>query len=393
MNIAVVGGAGHVGLPFCAVLASVGHQVVAIDSDVYRIQLARSGKSSFSEPGLDEILSAVIQLGYLTFESSLSAVRNSEVVVVVVGTDLTEQGLPQNDSVLRVVEELCDHLREGSTVVLRSTIMPGTTARVAAMLRHLQVEVAFCPERIAEGMAVEELRMIPQLIGSESSNAPTRLRELFDSLGIEVLDLSWSEAELSKLILNTWRYSQFAIANEFAIACEQYGVDFSSVRVSLLYKYPRGQGLMAPGFAGGPCLRKDTLQLINGTTSSAELFREVIASHDRMIPRVVNEVLQVLGSGKKTVVQLGISFKPGSDDLRGSVGLDLARALSTHVPKLIVVDPHVSNSELSLTMMGLDDALKVADLIVVGTRHPEFRGLIVDVPVIDIAGQSFVTRG
>ena len=150
---------------------------------------------------------------------------------------------------------------------------------------------------------------------------------------------------------------------------------------------------MAPGFAGGPCLRKDTLQLINGTTSSAELFREVIASHDRMIPRVVNEVLQVLGSGKKTVVQLGISFKPGSDDLRGSVGLDLARALSTHVPKLIVVDPHVSNSELSLTMMGLDDALKVADLIVVGTRHPEFRGLIVDVPVIDIAGQSFVTRG
>jgi len=385
MKVAIVGGAGHVGLPLAATLASVGHQVHAIDTSVERVRLIQAGQSPFYEPGLDDILGSVLGSGGLTLHTDLSASANSDVVFVVVGTDLSDDNTPQNESVFGVVRQLLEFVSTTTTVVLRSTVMPGTTAATARLLHGRVAEVAFCPERIAEGKAVEELQHMPQLVGTQSGEPSELLTELFASLGVESVALTWKEAELGKLLLNSWRYSQFAIANEFRKICESQEVSFRRVRDAILHRYPRGQGLMGPGFAGGPCLKKDTLQLLAGSQKGSSLLQAVLDSHREMIPEVVHEVVNRAGSGDKVVVQLGLTFKPGSDDLRSSVAVELATELARQCENFLVVDPNVSN-HTEFKMVSLQEALDRADLVVVGTRHPEFLGITLNVPYIDIGG-------
>jgi UDP-N-acetyl-D-mannosaminuronic acid dehydrogenase len=389
VKVAVVGGAGHAGLPLAVFLAGRGHEVVVIDSDKGRLELIEGGKSPFFEPDLEKSLRIVLDSRKFSATSNHSAVAGADVVVVVVGTDLNDQQQPQNDSVFGVVRQLCDHLSSSSSVMLRSTVMPGTTAAVAEMLGKRINEVAFCPERIAEGRALEELGSIPQLVGTANGVGSRKLNDLFSSMGVDTITMSWEEAELSKLILNSWRYSQFAFANEIARVCERHNVSFSRIRPALLDRYPRGQGLMAPGFAGGPCLRKDTLQFLAGAASDSLLFNAVIQSHDHAVTHVVDTVLEQLRTNTGTVVQLGLTFKPGSDDLRGSVAIQLAESLAARVKNFFVVDPYI-RAYAGLHILPLDEALRIAQVVVVGTRHPEFVGLSVDAPVVDPAGLRLV---
>ena len=385
MRVAVIGGAGRVGLPLAAVLADAGHTVGVIDSDVDRVRLIRDGQSPFLEPGLKNLITMGLATSRLSLHTNLSSTAGSDVVFVVVGTDLNERNEPQNESVFAVASELLHHVSVMTTVVLRSTVMPGTTASVAQLLRGRVAEVAFCPERIAEGRALEELRGMPQLVGTETGVNSPLLTELFGSLGIESVPMTWKEAELGKLILNSWRYSQFAIANEFRRLCESHEVSFRNVRQAILHQYPRGQGLMGPGFAGGPCLKKDTLQLLAGATVGSELFESVLDSHRQMIPEVVDQVLQNMKSPTSIVVQLGLTFKPGSDDLRSSVAIELASELVKKCKNFVVVDPYVSHHN-EFSMASLQDALAKADVVVIGTRHPEFVGAKLMVPCVDIGG-------
>ena len=392
MRVAIIGGAGRVGLPLAAVLADAGHVVRAIDSDVDRVRLVHEGKSPFLEPGLDSLIATGLATGRLSLHTNLSATADTDVVFVVVGTDLNERNEPQNESVLHVVMQLLDHIQTTTTVVLRSTVLPGTTASVARLLHGRVAEVAFCPERIAEGRALEELRGMPQLVGTETGMTSACLAELFRSLGVESVPMTWKEAELGKLILNSWRYSQFAIANEFRRICELHEVSFRNVRQAILHQYPRGQGLMGPGFAGGPCLKKDTLQLLAGGTVDSGLFQSVLDSHRQMISEVVDEVIKNMKSPSSTVVQLGLTFKPGSDDLRSSVAVELASELVKRCVNFVVVDPYVSHHE-EFSMASLPDAIAKADVVVIGTRHPEFVGAKLTVPCVDIGGFRLLNEG
>lgn len=391
MRVAVIGGAGHVGLPLAAVLAEVGHEVVAIDSNRERLQTIAAGKSPFHEPGLDELLQPVLDRRRLTLEEQFSAVDGCDLVFIVVGTDLKDDETPQNESVFEVVRSVRQHLSPSSVVVLRSTVTPGTTAQVADLLDGVAADVVFCPERIAEGHAIEELRIMPQLVGTRTSEVPEYVRSAFSSMGVEVLAMTWKEAELSKLFLNAWRYAQFAVANEFANICESHDVSYSNLRASLLYRYPRGLGLMAPGFAGGPCLRKDTIQLVKSTFVQSELLQAVLQSHESLISRVVDLVQKEVVDSNKTVVQLGLTFKPDSDDLRGSVALDLARRLSGSVKRFYVVDPHVEQFG-EFTFLSADQVSEIADLVVIATRHSDFLGVSVRVPVIDASGPRLLNE-
>jgi len=159
-------------------------------------------------------------------------------------------------------------VRNGTLVVLRSTVYPGTTEYVADRLQSLghQVEVAFCPERVAEGHALEEIGSLPQLIGVSNDQAFDRARDLFAPLGVEIVRTSPREAELAKLVTNTWRYMKFAIANQFFQMAHSAGVSYDRVLHAVRHNYPRAADLPSPGFAAGPCLLKDTMQLAAFTT-------------------------------------------------------------------------------------------------------------------------------
>lgn len=385
MRITVVGGAGRVGLPLSVLLAKAGHRVDALDTDSYRVDSVKQGIVPFKEDGLDELLHSVLANAGMRPTVDYSVIADAEVVFVVVGTDLNAAGDPQNDSVFAAIDRVREFLSPETLVVLRSTVMPGTTEMVQQKLRDVTSHVAYCPERIAEGQAVREMSEIPQLVGCNGDDATFEVvSRLFSSLEVECVRVSIREAELGKLILNAWRYAQFAFGNEFARLCESNGVNFSNVLSAIRHRYPRADGLKSAGLAGGPCLEKDTRQLLAASDRGSRLLEAVVATHEEVLVRVMNRVERLVNLPGSTVALLGLTFKPGSDDLRGSPAVELAERLRTRAKSLLVVDPHVVG-KVDYTLVALDEALRLADVVVIGTHHEEFRGLKAGVSVVDAA--------
>lgn len=389
MNIAVIGGGGRVGLPLSVLLATAGHRVSAIDVDVARVALIRSGSAPFSEEGLDDLLKKVLVSEKLRIDSDLAVLEDApvDVVFVVVGTDLNEEGQPQNHSVMTAVTQIKPYITEHTVVALRSTVMPGTTELIIGLLNGQSKRIAYCPERIAEGKAIEELGQIPQIVGCDSSTgAFSVLQEIFKSLGVESLLATPREAEIGKLVLNTWRYSQFAIANEFLFLCEQHETSYQRIRKLISYQYPRAVGLAGAGLAGGPCLEKDTKQLLAGLKNQSRLFEEVIRTHSEMSEYVLASLRQHFHLPDVVVALLGITFKPDSDDLRSSPALELAQKLHLHVQQLLVVDPHLT-SAIPFPLVTLDEALAKCDVVIIGTQHAMFSNIKFEVPVINFSAE------
>ena len=190
-------------------------------------------------------------------------IERTDNLVVVIGTPVDEFLGPSMTIFEKAVDQIAPHLRDGALVVLRSTVYPGTTGYVAQHLaeRGCRVDVAFCPERIAEGHALEELHTLPQIIGADDDRAAERATALFGTLASKTIRTTTKEAELAKLFTNTWRYMKFAVANQFFMIADQAGVDYTNVLHAIREDYPRAADLPGPGFAAGPCLFKDTMQL------------------------------------------------------------------------------------------------------------------------------------
>jgi len=190
----------------------------------------------------------------------------------------------------RTVELVAPHLRDGALVVLRSTVYPGTTEYVSQALagRGRRADVAFCPERIAEGHALEEFRTLPQIVGADAPAVGDRGAALFSRLGGQILRTSSREAELAKLFTNTWRYMKFAIANQFFMVAHQAGVDYANVLEAIRHDYPRAADLPGPGFAAGPCLFKDTMQLAAFTSDHFPMGQSAMQVNEGMPAYIVS---------------------------------------------------------------------------------------------------------
>ena len=263
LDCVIVGGCGHVGLPLALSFADVGCRVGIHDIDTEKIAQVKSGTMPFLERGAEELLRKLLQTGRLEFSDQVDMVGRSDIVVTVIGTPIDEFMNPSMRLFERVVDQLAPHLRNGSLLVLRSTVYPGTTEYVETRLRDrgVTVEVAFCPERIAEGYALEENRTLPQVIGVHTDAAFERAATFFQKLDVEVIRTTTEEAEMAKLMTNTWRYMKFAIANQFFQIAHSAGLDYSRILHAVRHNYPRAADLPGPGFAAGPCLLKDTMQL------------------------------------------------------------------------------------------------------------------------------------
>src|SRR4029077_6419049 len=218
-----------------------------------------AGKMPFLETGADELLEEILPTGRLIFGSSGSMIERTDNLVVVIGTPVDEFLGPSMTIFEKAVDQIAPHLRTGALVALRSTVYPGTTGYVAQNLaaRGCVVDVAFCPERIAEGHELGGLHSLPQ----SSGRAADRATKLFGRLASKAIRTTTKEAELTKLFTNTWRYMKFAVANQFFMIADQAGVDYDNVLRAIREDYPRAADLPGPGFAAGPCLFKDTMQL------------------------------------------------------------------------------------------------------------------------------------
>lgn len=370
-KVSIVGGAGHVGLPLAIAFAGRGQQVTIVDINSEALSKINNGMMPFLESGAEETLRHVIgkTLKTTTENSALSA---ADVVIIVIGTPVDEHLNPTFQQMRNFIEVLTPYLRPDQTLILRSTVYPGTSQLIYDFLKERVsgIGVAFCPERIAEGKAMEELHTLPQIVSGFSNGAVKMASELFRMLTDEIIIVDPFEAELAKLFTNSWRYIQFATANQFYMIAEENGADFFRIYHAMTYKYPRTQNFPQPGFAAGPCLFKDTMQLSAFTNNNFFLGHSAMLINEGL-PNFVIRMMkrQYPDLRSKRVGILGMAFKAESDDPRESLSYKLKKALEIEAGEVWCTDEHITDPHFH----PFDKVLAECDILIIGAPHIKYR--------------------
>jgi len=381
-DVVVVGGGGHVGLPLSLKLVESGLRVGIYDISERVVASIREGRMPFRETGADELLERMLPTGRLAASTDPGMLRGAPIVVVVIGTPIDEFLNPSMAIFDRAVDQLAPHLADGALVVLRSTVYPGTAAHVRrALADHgRRVDLVFCPERIAEGRALEELGGLPQIVGADDDVAFERAAALFRRLGASAVRASIAEAEFAKLFTNTWRYMKFAVANQFFEIAHAAGLDYNRVLKAIRHDYPRALDLPSPGFAAGPCLLKDTMQLAAFTADHFPMGQSAMQVNEGLPAYLVSAMTKRFGDlAGRTVGILGMAFKADSDDSRASLSYKLRKLLAWTGAEVLATDPYVPD----VTLLPLDEVLARSEILVVGAAHSVYRTL-------DLSGRELV---
>lgn len=382
-DLCVVGGLGHVGLPLSLAFASKGLKVCAFDISKKALETVRSGELPFVEYDAEGVLKAVLADGSLTCSDCQDSISAADVVIMVTGTPVGSHLSPDFEALLSVFRAYEHCLKDGQLIVLRSTVYPGTTHRLQEFLKQngRNVEVAFCPERIAEGYAMRELTTLPQIISAVTPSALERARKLFTILTPDIVVLDPLEAEMAKLFTNVYRYMKFAIANQFFTIANEAGLDYYRIHNAIKYKYPRAADLPAAGFAAGPCLYKDTIQLSAYNNHTFFLGHASLLVNEGLPHYLVGRLRKQHDLSKKTVGILGMAFKADVDDGRDSLAYKLREILAFDTPNVLCSDAYIRDPAFVST----DELIRRSDIVVIGAPHKQYKDLkIEDKQVVDI---------
>lgn len=381
-KVSIIGGCGHVGIPLGIALASKGNEVKLVDINKHAIDSINKGELPFLEEGADEYLDKILGKTLIA-TNNFEEVRNSEVVIFVTGTPVDEHLNPRVQDVLQVVEHYLPYMNKNQLVILRSTIFPGVFDVVENLLKSKLggCKLAFCPERIVQGKGIEEIFNLPQIVSANSQEVFAEASDLFRNITKTVIELTPTEAELAKLMTNSWRYLEFAIANQFYMMVESKGQDFYKILNAMKYEYPRAQHFTKAGLAAGPCLFKDTMQLSSFYNNQFFLGQAGMLVNEGLPNFLIEKLEQKMGSLKnKNIVILGMTFKPNNDDTRESLSFKVKKLLSFKMANVICSDPYLKDT------VQMDEALKRADGVVLGVPHREYTNLKIGVPFIDCWG-------
>ncbi|WP_422928482.1 nucleotide sugar dehydrogenase [Singulisphaera sp. PoT] len=382
-DVCVVGGCGHVGLPLAITFASRGLKVSIYDVNDDSVAKVKAGNMPFLEKGAEPILREVIGRS-LHVANDPQLVSRSQFVVVVIGTPVDEHLNPKFNTIRRFFQGILPYLRDGQCIVLRSTVYPGTTMKVDELIASLgrDVHVAFCPERVAEGKAMEELTELPQIVSGTDAKAVEMASELFGKIAKSILHMEPLGAELTKIFANVWRYIQFATANQFFMIATDYGIDFYEIYEALTRDYPRMAGLPKSGLAAGPCLFKDTMQLAAANNNNFALGTAAMLINEGLPNFIVRHIKGKYPLGEMTVGLLGMAFKADSDDPRESLSYKLRKVLEYEAGDVLCTDVYIQDPHF----VTLDEAIERSDLLILCAPHREYRDLKFpdSKPVIDI---------
>ena len=360
-DLCVIGGAGHVGLPLALVFASKSLHVLIYDVDENAMRTIGNGVVPFAERGATSLLKNALEKGKLSFSSDPAAVAGVPTIVVTIGTPIDEFLNPVLNAVKLCIDDLLPYLTEEQLIVLRSTVSPRTTQWLDEYLRSKGrvMKLSFCPERVVQGRGIEEVQQLPQIVSGTTCEAEDEAARLFQLIVPLVVRLSPLEAEFAKLFSNAYRYLQFAASNQFYMIANSAGADYHRILTGMKQNYPRLEGLPGPGFAAGPCLFKDTMQLVE----------EMAATYDL---------------SKLSVGLLGMAFKADSDDTRSSLSYKLKKVLAVRAKEVLTTDPHVTSD---LDLIPIDDVIEKSELLILCVPHSVYAALDVQgKPVVDIWG-------
>jgi UDP-N-acetyl-D-mannosaminuronic acid dehydrogenase len=371
-DVVVVGGAGHVGAPLSIVLAKKGFRTLIYDLSREAMDKLAGGKLPFLEDGGESLLQEVLAQGMLGFSSDVSAIRGVPYVVVTIGTPIDEFHNP----VLRVLTDCMDTLlpyfSDEQTIILRSTVFPGATDFLAEYLRDhgRKTLIAFCPERVVQGRAIREIQSLPQMISGTTPEAEESAARLFGPVVQKIVRLKPMEAEFAKLFCNAYRYMQFA------------GLNYARIREGLMDNYPRMRDLPGAGFASGPCLYKDTLQLVAFSKNHLGMALSAIQVNEGMPAYIISRLVEKYPLKKMTVGLLGMAFKAENDDARSSLSYKLKKLLTMHAKAVLTTDPYVTTDP---SLLPLEHVVRGSDVLILCTPHAAYhKADLLGKPVHDI---------
>lgn len=381
--VTIVGGCGHVGIPLGLALASHGFSVTLLDINQAAVDSINRRALPFHEDGAEELLRKHVGKNlFATCDSG--SVSGADAVVFVTGTPVDEHLNPKVKDVMAVVRRYLPLMREEQLVILRSTIFPGSTRIIEGVLkeRFAAPKLAFCPERILQGKGIEEIHSLPQLVAATTQAAEDEAAELFAKVAPKVLRLRPEEAELAKLMTNSWRYLEFAIANQFYMIAKQHGLDFHKIFDAMTDDYPRAKHFAKPGLAAGPCLFKDTMQLAAFHNNNFFLGHAAMLVNEGLPNFLVEQLAEKLPGGLagKKVAILGMTFKANNDDIRESLSFKIKKCLEIKLANPMPSDPFLKDS------VPLAQALEESDAIIVGAPHREYAALRPSQPYVDCWG-------
>ena len=409
-RISVVG-LGYIGLPTAAVFAENGIEVLGVDVEPRVVDTINSGRPHFGEPNLDALVRRVVEGGKL--RASLTP-EPADAVIIAVPTPLVghgEEGRPDTSYVESAARAAAPVLREGSLVIIESTIPVGTTERVAALMAEMrpdlsfpqqkgemaQVQVAHCPERVLPGRILHEVVNNPRVIGGMTRKCAQRAASLYKIVVKgECRVTNARTAELAKLTENAYRDVNIAFANELSFLCDALRINVWEL-IAMANLHPR-VNILSPGpGVGGHCIAVDPWFIVATNPGEAKLIRQARLINDSKPDFVCRKVAERAAELRQPVIAcLGLSYKKDVDDLRESPAVQIVRALAERrVGELLVVEPHISRlprelSELGLELHDFDQAVGRANLVVLLVDHMSFmqvdRDTLKDKFVIDTVG-------
>ncbi len=386
-DVCIVGGAGRVGLPLALTFAGKGFRVVVCDINEASLEMIRGGRMPFAEQGAEGLLHRAIEERRLSVSSDPSSVADAAAVIVTIGTPADELTKPILSTFKRLADDVLPHLSDDQLVVLRSTVSPGTTDWLYDYLRAngRNPKVSFCPERIVQGQAIEEIQLLTQIVSGTTPEAEQEAAALFRQISPRIVRLTPIEAEFSKLFSNAYRYIQFATANQFYMIANAAGVDYSRVLEGMKKDYPRARDIPSAGFAAGPCLLKDTMQLAAFASDGFTLGQAALNVNQGLVNYLVEEMRNRYGDLRRLRVGLlGMAFKADSDDTRFSLSYKLKDILAFRAREVLTTDPYVTTDP---NLAPIEEVMERSDLLVLCVPHTAYRRLdLKNKSVLDIWG-------
>ena len=382
MGTVAVVGLGRVGLPLALSFADRGLHVIGVERQPAVLDQIAAGHMPFHETGTQELLESVLAGGRFERTRTVADAARADHIVLTLGTPSHVHIEIDMSQIRQAVDDLLPVLREGHSLILRSTVAPGTTDWVAGYIEQRRgfrvgedLFVAHVPERIAENHFIEEIATLPCIVGGVGEGSGARAAEPFEVFGTEIVQTTPVQAELAKIWTNILRYTQFALPNLLMMESEQYGANVFEVIDLINHDYPRG-GMARPGLTAGACLRKD-FTFSEERSSSPGMLLAVSRVHETVPLFLVKGLKARLGGSlrDRRVAVLGLTFKRDSDDVRDSLSYKLVRLLERELAHVARHDPHVpAESE------ALETALDGADAVVVATNHSSFEDLLGRLP-------------
>lgn len=377
-SVAIIG-IGRVGLPLALVLAEKGFNVFGIGRNQEKMDEINKGKMPFMEKGAYKILKKVKGKNFLA-TTDYSFVSKSDYIILTLGTPIDENMNPVFTQIEEAIVSMKDYLKPKQTLILRSTVTPGTTQYVSSLIKEnskLKVGenfyLAFCPERVVEGKAIEENQKIPQIVGGVNKESGESASAFFKSIGVKTIISDAVSSELAKLFSNMYRYINFAIANEFMVIADKFDKDIYEIKNLVNFGYSRG-GLASPGLTGGPCLFKDGFFLISDLPYS-DLISTSWKINESVPTLLIKQLSEKVKLENKKVALLGLGFKADIDDIRESLSFKVRKGFFRERSKVTLHDPFVSEYQYQEIEKDVYKALKGAEIIFIAVDHSQYKKL------------------